>query len=221
MSRFSGTHVTVMVVAVCLAVVGAPVAVFAAGGSLVTQTDPYTSAKARVNGAGGAWTTMVDPSTQSQAKVVGGKLQVGDASGPLTVDGTVAVAGKVDVGNVVPRAPFAKQLYEQGSGPSQIEPSFTVPAGQTLVIETVTAGLSLPKGEQPVRVVVITTTGGETVLHFLQFLYQDTYGGYDDFAATQAVRLYADPGSTVYLNAYKNGPGTTWEGRFSVSGYLV
>ena len=51
--RFSGTHITIMVVAISLAVVGAPVAVAASTGSFVNITDPVTPAyKARVTSKG-------------------------------------------------------------------------------------------------------------------------------------------------------------------------
>ena len=82
MPRFSSTHVTIMVVAVCVAL--APVGVMAATGQLVNITDP------------------VD--TRDKARVDGTKLRVGDGQGPMSVDGTVAAA------MAVPARPFQKSL---------------------------------------------------------------------------------------------------------------
>ena len=88
--RLSGGHIVTIVVAICAAVVLAPVGVMAATGSFVNITDPVTAAnKARVNSAGALQATQVDPTTRSAARVDGGKLRVGDGSGGLTVDGTV------------------------------------------------------------------------------------------------------------------------------------
>ena len=82
MPRFSSAQVTVMVVAVCVAL--GPVTVMAATGQLVNITDPQnTSEKARVDGT---------------------KLRVGDGDGRMSVDGTVAAA------MAVPARPFQKSL---------------------------------------------------------------------------------------------------------------
>lgn len=97
--RFSGTNVTVMVVAVCLAIVGAPVAVAASTGSFINITDPVTAAyKARVTPKGSLAVTPRDAVSGYNAKV--------DSLGRQQVTGSVAVGSLPAVslsgtGNVV------------------------------------------------------------------------------------------------------------------------
>lgn len=67
---FRASHVTTIIVALCVAVVAFPVGVFAAGISRV-----------RIADAAGA---------ANVAQVNAGKLRVGDGRGPVTVDGTVS-----------------------------------------------------------------------------------------------------------------------------------
>jgi hypothetical protein len=56
--RFTGRQITVMVVAVCVAVIAAPIGAVAATGQLVNITDPVTAShKARVTGLGALQTT--------------------------------------------------------------------------------------------------------------------------------------------------------------------
>lgn len=83
MNRFSGTQITTMVVAVCVAMIALPVGVMAATGSFVNIVDPVNSAaKARVNGVGGLWTTDVDPISKSQGRVVAGRQLVDGLARP-------------------------------------------------------------------------------------------------------------------------------------------
>jgi hypothetical protein len=67
--RFTGRQITVVVVAIAVAIISFPVGVYAAA---ITKVG------------------IVDPSNTSRvAHVSGGKLEVGDGSGALTVNGTV------------------------------------------------------------------------------------------------------------------------------------
>ena len=84
MQRFSSGQITVLVVAVCLAITLAPVGVMAATGQLVNITDPVNTA--------------------SKARVDGSKLRVGDGDGAMSVDGRVAAAMSV------PGRPFAVSM---------------------------------------------------------------------------------------------------------------
>jgi hypothetical protein len=91
--RFTGKQITVMVVAVCLAVVAAPVGVLAVTGTSVNISDPVTAAnKARVSANGNLYETPRDPATGSGARVDSGALRVG---------GTVAVSNQRAVQPVV------------------------------------------------------------------------------------------------------------------------
>jgi hypothetical protein len=106
--RLSTNQLVTVVVAVCAAIVLAPVTVMAATGSFVNITDPtVASHKAKVGSTGGLYTAQVDPSTGSVAKVDTGKVRVGDGSGALTVDGAVRTA---DSNAVVYASPAAGGL---------------------------------------------------------------------------------------------------------------
>jgi hypothetical protein len=87
--RLSGQQITAIVVALCVAVVAAPVGVMAATGSLVNISDPVTAShKARVDKTGalkvGGTVTANVPGT---VKVAGGVT--------ATIPGTVNVSGSV------------------------------------------------------------------------------------------------------------------------------
>lgn len=147
--RLTGGQIVTIAVAVCAAVVLAPVGVMAATGQLVNIADPVNSA-ARAH---------VD---------TGGKLRVGDGGGAITVDGTVSTrsdnallyqspaagleCGADAAGIVVPMpslAPYRRIRIMVRSGPSNqtiisllaktstqvvTSPAFvdwTVPAGQS------------------------------------------------------------------------------------------
>ncbi|HEX8002336.1 MAG TPA: hypothetical protein VF519_06540 [Mycobacteriales bacterium] len=103
--RLSGRHIVTIVVAVCAAVVLAPVGVMAATGTLVNITDPVNSAnRARVTSAGSMYSSLIDQSTRSVANVDSGKLRVGDGSGALSVDGTVS-SRSLDTNALVYKSP--------------------------------------------------------------------------------------------------------------------
>lgn len=77
-TRFSGRQLTVMVVAVCAAIMLAPVGVMAATGSGVNIIDPVTSAnKARVSGNGTLLIAPRDVHTGATAAIDGSSLRVG------------------------------------------------------------------------------------------------------------------------------------------------
>lgn len=81
-------HIVVMVVAICITAVGAPVAVHAAAtGEPVNITDKSDpTRRTRVTEEGSLLVTGTDPSTGNRARVVSGRSLVGDGSGSLTVD---------------------------------------------------------------------------------------------------------------------------------------
>jgi hypothetical protein len=90
--RFSGTHITVMVVAICIACVGAPVAVAASTGSFVNITDPVTAAyKARVSAKGSLLVSPRDAVSGYNAKVdsAGRQLVTGPVTEPVNLFGAV------------------------------------------------------------------------------------------------------------------------------------
>jgi hypothetical protein len=126
----SGKQITTVVVAICAAVVAAPVAVGAATGSLINITDPYTAAnKARVNAKGAVAVTARDGVTGVQAKIdAAGKTLVSDGGTSLTVDGTV---------NARPAIPAAASRFHVTAVAAASDypiDTVPVPAGKSLAI---------------------------------------------------------------------------------------
>ena len=109
--RFSGRQITVMVVAVCMAIVAFPVGVFAATGSFVNITDPIKKAE--------------------KARVVKGSLRVGDGQGAMTVDGTLAAR------QAPPTQPFRLNPNAFATNPVSFVKLGAVPAGRGVALSTV------------------------------------------------------------------------------------
>ena len=200
--RFSGTHITIMVVALCIASVGAPVAVAASTGSFINITDPVTAAyKARVSAKGSLLVSPRDPVSGYTAKV--------DSAGRQLVTGSVTVGGKVSVRTTLPGTPVSNGL---GNGT-------TVPAGRHMVIETVSVGVDVTSGNSMGAFLHYTTSGAPAQM-FLPITYAHTDLGYANYVAVLAVHLYADPGTGVYVQPY-SPTGTVGTAFCTVSGYLV
>ena len=64
------------------------------------------------------------------------------------------------------------------------------------------------------------TSAGKSVTLFvpLSYVYTQASNGFDTYIATQAVRLYADPGTSISLTAY-SPTGSTGTLFLTVSGY--
>ena len=118
----------------------------------------------------------------------------------------------------VPSVPFG----ETESGGFGLPNIITVPAGQTLVIETVSLQLDVTPAGSQLEAFVNYTSGGKSVTLFvpLAFAYTQTSNGFDTYTATQAVRLYADPGTSVSLTAF-SPTGSTGTLFLTLSGYLI
>lgn len=95
----------------------------------------------------------------------------------------------------VPTVPFGVTASNGAGG----NPTITVPTGKHLIIETLSV-----QGD--------VTPSGSRVEGFVNF---------DTYAATQAVRLYADPGTTVTFSFFLTPPGGSTGTLFlTVSGYF-
>jgi hypothetical protein len=118
----------------------------------------------------------------------------------------------------VPNVPFG----ETGSGGFGLPTAVSVPAGQTLVIETLSLQLDVTPAGSQLEAFVNYTSGGKSVTVFvpLTFAYTQTSNGFDTCSATQAVRLYADPGTSVSLTAF-SPTGSTGTLFLTLSGYLI
>ena len=119
---------------------------------------------------------------------------------------------------IVPSVPFG----ETGSGGFGLPTAVSVPAGQTLVIETLSLQLDVTPAGSQLEAFVNYTSGGKSVTVFvpLTFAYTQTSNGFDTYSATQAVRLYADPATSVSLTAF-SPTGSTGTLFLTLSGYLI
>lgn len=162
--------------------------------------------------------TIEDSNSNSKAQVDGGKLRVGDGAGTLTVDGTVgAVDGNAheSFARQVDTADFVPGFVANGDG-------FSVPSGKILVIEHVSVWTRMITGQRMVRASVRTTASGQQVTHDIRpaFVGADS-GPADVNLAAEDLRLYADPGTTVFLLVERNTPDGGAPVEIAVSGYLV
>jgi hypothetical protein len=105
--------------------------------------------------------------------------------------------------------------------------SFTVPAGRRLVLEYASGSTRVHVSEL-VRVEIRTTAGGATVTHVVPpSVYRREFEGTvnPDFVVGfgQALRIYADPGTTVTVLAVRseNAEITPSFFQLAVSGHLV
>jgi hypothetical protein len=100
--RLSGTNITVIVVALCAAIVLAPIGAMAASGQLVNITDPgHKNQKARVSTKGSLITSLRDAATGANAKVDAAGEQLVSVPGSVTAhvaDPTTGVGAKVTPG---------------------------------------------------------------------------------------------------------------------------
>ena len=113
---------------------------------------------------------------------------------------------------------FHQDLFRQSGYGAQA--SFQVPADRMLVIEAVTAQISLPGGGQWVTLYRITTRTGNRVFFYNVPVFEQ---GADTgiFVAGQQIRLYAAPGSEVQLLMRRDSNQGMFNFLPGLSGYLI
>jgi hypothetical protein len=95
-----------------------------------------------------------------------------------------------------------------------------VPSGKRLVIEFATGRGSAPAG-QAMAFSIRSTLGGTLARHWLAAEQQSFGPGSSQFLASQATRIYTDPGADVLLRIDRSfGVTGLARGQISVSGYL-
>ena len=112
-----------------------------------------------------------------------------------------------------PNVPFVSD--QQG-----VDVNFTVPAGKRLVIEFASGTAYLMQG-RVTAFQLVTVVNGVIAAHNLTFTSIGPAGGFSiSDTASQQVRLYADPGTTVAFRVQRDigGPGAVGA---TISGYLV
>jgi len=145
------------------------------------------------------------------ARTAGGPVPVTVANPSLAVTDADAARQAV-TGNLILSGPVF-------SSPSGILYSIPVPVGKRLVIQTVSLWRNgtLTPGEG-VRGYVGCTVKGSTIFYPLPFAPTD---GTVVPGTMQAVTLYADPGTDLFFNAFRNGASGNETDLVSVTGYLV
>lgn len=149
---------------------------------------------------------------------------VSGAQGPDPVIVTNTPLFMRDVDNPA-RQPFQMGFpFTMNSGTQQVFQSFTVPAGKRLVIEYVSMGSgSVPVG-QHLFIIITTTVGAVGAFHFVAVTPQGSIpppNAADTFVASQPMRVYADPGTTVTIQMQRDSADGACGPNLTVSGYLV
>lgn len=120
------------------------------------------------------------------------------------------------------RQPIEQLLaFELIDGQGNADASFVVPKSKRFVIEFITADFTVQIGQKAVVTFFVQTAGvgPPGIVHTLVLVPQGTFTG-DVFAASQLVRLYADPRSTVLFQLARNQTTGVAGGNISVTGYL-
>jgi hypothetical protein len=101
-------------------------------------------------------------------------------------------------------------------------PAIAVPPGKHLVVETLSVQVDVSPSGSKVEAFVNYTCAGKAVTLFVPLLYAYTQpsNGFDFYVAMQAVRLYADPGTSISVTATSPG-GSTGTLFVTASGYLI
>lgn len=178
--RFTGRQITVIVVAICVAVIAAPVGAIAATGSLVNITDPVTAShKARVTAIGALQTTnwagvpsgYVD--TQQGRFGIGGQSLVQTSAGhrlavtqvTVTANGTGTTALTLDNWIIPSTGSCANPTAVAFS--LRVLRTVNLPAGSTVQLTWDGPALYPPSpgtGKKACLNFVITQTGGGAVV---------------------------------------------------------
>lgn len=118
---------------------------------------------------------------------------------------------------VVPNNPFAKM----GSNGSGLPATIAVPSSHHLAIETLSLQTDVTPSGSKLEAIVSYTSGGNSVSVFvpLTFAYTTPSNGFDTYVATQEVRLYADPGTTITFTTF-TPTGSIGTSFITASGYL-
>jgi hypothetical protein len=188
----SGKQLTIIVVAVCGAVVLAPVGVMASSHSSISIVDAKHPSRTAVI-------------TKSGTQVV---------SGSVKVAGTSTVKGTVTTTPALPGTPYSMTLTNTLDTATQ-----TVPAGKHFRITTVTSSVLVAPG---VTVNHLTVLNDATQVDLLEIplVKGATVGGVDNYATTVATDLVLAP--QTRLGAFVGtSDGSDSNGDVVLYGYLV
>lgn len=157
--RLSGKNITIMVVAVCMAVVSMPAAVYASTGSFINITDPITAAyKARVSAKGSLVVSPRDAVSGYNAKIDSlGRQQVAGTVMTVASGGTQAVSGTISTQQLPSNgAVSASSSFVPASNPDSL--TIVLPAGKSFALTDVVLADMDTTYSSSVRVKVFTPT---------------------------------------------------------------
>ena len=214
------------------------VAAFAGLAGLIALTDPPKSGAAASAGPGVTVLNTPLPISPTGTQTVAGTVNVGNFPGTQAV--TVGNTPNVNVANMptVSLAPgatfrdadnaarqpvehfFHCQIFSPFLSCSEASP-YTVPSGKELAIESLTARIVLPTTQKVTLLSAVTEVGGIPTTFFGGPSYQADDGTTAYFLATQQVRFYADPSTTVSFNCARNNSNGIGDFEGAFSGYLV
>jgi hypothetical protein len=98
---------------------------------------------------------------------------------------------------------------------------FTVPKGKRLVIELI-AGQGSVEAEQILEAGIATTVNGNLANYPLVLSKEGIIANRARFVGSQLMRVYADPGTVVFVSAGRTAPGSgSAEFTLAISGQLV
>jgi len=113
--------------------------------------------------------------------------------------------------------------FSMNDGQAQAEASFPVPSGKQLVIEFVTAILTVPAG-QKAAVTFFAQTGSTPppgIRHALVVVPQGTFNGGDVYSASHLVRVYPTHSTNMLFEFSRNAVSGPASGNVSVTGQFV
>ena len=150
---------------------------------------------------------------------------------PGTQDVNVVNTPSVSDADNPARQPFQAVVTGvlSASGDTGNVPITTVPAGKRLIIEHVSVFCFAQTGQRiflaSIGVALQNAYNGANLNHYLTLSPQGSNGfDLDFYTASEQVRLYADPGTQVFVDAAGNPPsasGLPSSAHFAISGYLV
>jgi hypothetical protein len=197
--RFSGKQITIMVVAICVAIVGAPVTVMAATGSGINIVDPtHATQKAAVTAKASLVTSERDPVTGAYARVDGGSLRVG---------GTVAIGAGTPLDLVT-------NNYINGGSYGNTQNVLVPSGGHYAVVQSISGAFSMnTTGAVPSMYVL--WTGPNNVSHVLNvpgIRTRVNSFGLDFYSISMDVTMYVKPGTNIQVqfgDSDSNGASAT------------
>jgi hypothetical protein len=226
-----------------LAAIGLAIFVFA---TALTSTAPAGAQSVKVDSVkvintAGDWAAPVPVHAQGTTNIAGNVGITGTPNVNIANMPTVGIhpsSNTVQVGNTTANPVLVRDANNPAFQPFQVSGAinlndgvnaaaqsqpFTVGPGKRLVIEHISATGQLPSGQKFTSIQIFNVGGGYGTNHYLTATMMGSVSGgtIDQFATSQPVRLYADPGTSVFAVAYRSEAAGQGGLFFTVSGYLV